>query len=340
MTGVAESLTYSDAPVRGSLEALRRYGDGAIRKTLDAQGQAMDTATTLRFVRSVAPDGSPWKVSRRVAKRGGKTLVLHAFLRNSLTHNVFADNRGFEWGSPMVYAAPHQFGDHRTVYARSQSVWRGKKSKRFVKKGSKGSVESHVTIQGKGEDGSFTITIPARPLRRRQRRRRARADGDRAGRPGARDQGQPDRRAAVIVPKTIADRLTDQLMSAGTLRFVGEATDYVDFLQQLTTSRSAFVLPGSESAKRNTAATQVTRQEVLTGFTVMLGFVGSDTLTPRPLDDLIPVREAVKGALVGWTPTGERSPIEYDGAKIVEFDSERGLLIYQVDFFNSYHLRA
>lgn len=91
----------------------RRLGrvDADKRKALDAIGKDWEDSTKDRFNRGQAPDGTKWKPSRRVFKKGGKTLVdegLHGGLWGSITYAVDGDS--VEVGTGKVYGPAHQFG--------------------------------------------------------------------------------------------------------------------------------------------------------------------------------------------------------------------------------------
>jgi len=71
-------------------------------------GRVGKTSTQLRFRMQVAPDGSPWKKSRRALEDGGQTLSLSRRLRNSITYE--ATSTGVSWGTNVAYAAMQHFG--------------------------------------------------------------------------------------------------------------------------------------------------------------------------------------------------------------------------------------
>jgi phage gpG-like protein len=60
------------------------------------------------FRDSIAPDGTPWKPSRRVIREGGKTLIDTGVLRNSF--HARAGRRSVLVGTPDERASTHQFG--------------------------------------------------------------------------------------------------------------------------------------------------------------------------------------------------------------------------------------
>lgn len=78
------------------------------RRLWQAVGAYGEASTRLRFRNQVGPDGTPWKPSARVQKRGGQTLVLSARLLRSISHQVRED--GVSWGTNVVYARIHQLG--------------------------------------------------------------------------------------------------------------------------------------------------------------------------------------------------------------------------------------
>jgi phage virion morphogenesis protein len=71
-------------------------------------GAVLESSTRQRFRSGVAPDGTAWKPSIRATRKGGKTLLDHGHLRDSITHD--ADDRAAIVGSNLIYAAIHQVG--------------------------------------------------------------------------------------------------------------------------------------------------------------------------------------------------------------------------------------
>lgn len=114
MAGTRITVDIED---KRTVAALRRLVGGLAdpAPALDAIGARLVTSTVLRFERETAPDGTPWKQSRRAAKRGGQTLTHTARLRQSITHRV--DNDAVLVGTNVVYGVYHQLGT-RTAPAR------------------------------------------------------------------------------------------------------------------------------------------------------------------------------------------------------------------------------
>lgn len=73
-------------------EMTRRAFEGGEQITGDdiarAWGRYLKTSTQLRFRAQKAPDGRPWKPSKRVIAHGGVTLRLSSRLRNSIAYDV------------------------------------------------------------------------------------------------------------------------------------------------------------------------------------------------------------------------------------------------------------
>lgn len=109
-----------------------------------AIGEALLTSTKQRFATSTAPDGTQWQANtqttidafvnrfsgtrtkknkvnakgRRIA--AGKKPLIGESRALSQTINYTADNNSVEIGSPLVYAATHQFGAKRGQYGKSK----------------------------------------------------------------------------------------------------------------------------------------------------------------------------------------------------------------------------
>ena len=79
-----------------------------LRPLLTAVGGHFESEATERFRTNVAPDGSKWEQSERAKAEGGKTLLDHGHLRDSIHTVVGVDT--VEIGTNLVYAAIHQFG--------------------------------------------------------------------------------------------------------------------------------------------------------------------------------------------------------------------------------------
>lgn len=90
-------------------ELARRLGrvNADKRKPLEAIGAAWESSTRNRFNTGQAPDGTKWKPSDRVRRKGGKTLVLKGNLQE-VTNAVEGD--AVEVGTNRVYGPAHQFG--------------------------------------------------------------------------------------------------------------------------------------------------------------------------------------------------------------------------------------
>ncbi len=85
--------------------------DADKRAALEAIGAAWESSTRNRFNLGQAPDGSKWKTSERVRRKGGKTLVLKGEaggLQGSITFAVEGD--AVEVGTNKEYGPAHQFG--------------------------------------------------------------------------------------------------------------------------------------------------------------------------------------------------------------------------------------
>tara|TARA_Y100001954_G_scaffold239591_1_gene316127 strand:- start:852 stop:1304 length:453 start_codon:yes stop_codon:yes gene_type:complete len=77
---------------------------------MEVIGEAMVSSTVERFQTSTAPDGTPWKPSKRAEKEGGKTLVDKggSGLMGSIGYEASPGN--LAWGTNKVYARIHQLG--------------------------------------------------------------------------------------------------------------------------------------------------------------------------------------------------------------------------------------
>jgi phage gpG-like protein len=161
VSGAGIIVTYVDAPVREAMTRLKAFPGPRQGAMLNAIGAYGENSTRLRYRLQAGPDGVPWKPSQRALKTNGRTLTKTGRMRNSVTHNVLANNAGVEWGSNVDYYAPNQFGAviHRAPHEQSifQRLSRdGSVGTRFVKK-------RHATIERRVHVDETTIVIPARP---------------------------------------------------------------------------------------------------------------------------------------------------------------------------------
>lgn len=100
-------LKLDDEKVR---RVLQRLAENAADLTPAMQSIAFLGENQAReaFATETAPDGTPWKASRRKLEIGGKTLTDSGRLGDSLTSDYDADSA--VWGSNLIYAAIHQNG--------------------------------------------------------------------------------------------------------------------------------------------------------------------------------------------------------------------------------------
>ncbi len=167
MTVSARTSITGSARLAGGLHRMQALGVSP-RPLWAALGQYGETSTRQRFESGIGPDGSRWKVSRRVKKHGGQTLKLTTRLLRSITHK--ASNTGAEWGSNVAYARIHQLGGKierlafsSTLRLRTGAGGRLLRQKDyahlavFAKATHKRVVERRYTV------GAHTINMPARP---------------------------------------------------------------------------------------------------------------------------------------------------------------------------------
>lgn len=139
--GVVYRIDIDDRQVQGALDRLIGLGQSP-REVMQEISEKGESSTRDRFNKTQsAPDGTPWKPSGRVQERGGKTLLWHNHLVNSITADYGDDFA--EWGTNSTYAAIHQFGGEIRPTSAKALVF-------------------------KAPDGSFVrakkVTIPARPF--------------------------------------------------------------------------------------------------------------------------------------------------------------------------------
>ena len=107
MSGVKLHIDIDDRRINEVLSRLIATGQD-LEPVMEDIATYGESSTRGRFNQSVDPDGKPWKPSQRVQERGGKTLIDHGHLLDSIVSNAGSDFA--EWGSNAIYAAIHQAG--------------------------------------------------------------------------------------------------------------------------------------------------------------------------------------------------------------------------------------
>lgn len=116
-----------------------------------------------RFATQTDPDGEKWvnlKPSTWARKKNDKILTETTRLRGSFGYD--ADDQAVDIGSPVKYAATHQFGAEISIQPREREVYYsigkdGRPGNRFTKK-SRAGFAQRVRV------GNYTVRIPARPI--------------------------------------------------------------------------------------------------------------------------------------------------------------------------------
>lgn len=78
------------------------------KELMDTIGETLVSSTQQRFIEGAAPDGTKWKLSQRVEKEGGQTLVKSGQLRASISYE--SSSKTVCVGTNKVYARIHQLG--------------------------------------------------------------------------------------------------------------------------------------------------------------------------------------------------------------------------------------
>jgi phage virion morphogenesis protein len=111
MSGVAISVTISDAKVRRAFEQLERAMSGNTRPVMAAIGVELVGSTHMRFVTQTDPEGQAWHTLNTTyaeGKRNSRILTESGRLRDSI--NSQPTNDEVRVGTNTIYAAIHQFG--------------------------------------------------------------------------------------------------------------------------------------------------------------------------------------------------------------------------------------
>lgn len=106
-----------DGDVRKLMKKLGKMENIDIKGANLVLAETLRTSTIERFEEERDPEGTKWEPSIRAEETGGKTLTDSSDLRRSIKSK--ANNSGFAIGTNKEYARTHQFGDERTIKARS-----------------------------------------------------------------------------------------------------------------------------------------------------------------------------------------------------------------------------
>lgn len=121
-----------DGDVRRLMKKLGKMKDIDLKGANLVLAEALRSSTRQRFKDEVNPDGRKWESSIRATNEGGTTLTDTAGLKNSIKST--ADKSGFAVGTNKIYAKTHQFGDERTIKARTSRGLRFKINGKWVTK--------------------------------------------------------------------------------------------------------------------------------------------------------------------------------------------------------------
>ncbi|MBL4802304.1 MAG: phage virion morphogenesis protein [Emcibacter sp.] len=102
------SVEFDDSQLQKALSGLLAMGQD-LNPVLDDVAAHVEMTTKERFDTGLAPSGLPWEISRRAAAEGGKTLLDHGHLRDSV-QRAPANGHEVVIGSNLIYAAIHQTG--------------------------------------------------------------------------------------------------------------------------------------------------------------------------------------------------------------------------------------
>lgn len=116
MSGVRLEISIDDGGLGRALERAIAAGTD-LRPALEGSALIIEGSVQRRFDTGQGPGGIPWPPSRRALEQGGKTLVDKGSLRESITHDIGANQVDVGVQSPSPgnadkYAAAHQFGAH------------------------------------------------------------------------------------------------------------------------------------------------------------------------------------------------------------------------------------
>ena len=135
--------------------------------------------------------------------------------------------------------------------------------------------------------------------------------------------------------------VVDQLVAEVTaLRGVEGAAEFAKAADQgAKQSPWAYVIPISEKAGPNQAATTAVLQTVVESFGVLLVWgAAGDATGASAAKQLESLRDNVRDAIQGWAPVSGYSPCEYEGARAIGF--HKGAVWRLLTFKSDYEARS
>lgn len=139
-----------------------------------------------------------------------------------------------------------------------------------------------------------------------------------------------------MTPASIITRLREQ---CALLRLVGGAAQLERAIEALTTVPAAFVLPARETAADSPFMDQLVQQELRAEFTVVVAVRNlADAAGSAAREELEPVREAIRAALLNWAPENATSGCEFVGGELAQFKDS--LLWWADTYATSYLIRS
>jgi phage virion morphogenesis protein len=112
---IAIHTNWEDRELREAFKRLERAA-GDLEPALRDFGESWLNNARARFEAEQAPDGTPWaplseRYKRRKKRNRDRVLMLRGHLYGTLNYQVSSTEVAI--GSPLIYAAPHQYGDER-----------------------------------------------------------------------------------------------------------------------------------------------------------------------------------------------------------------------------------
>lgn len=156
MSGALINVTIEDREVKADFARIAAKVKD-MTPFMGVVGETIRTSVIRNFVAGGRPD--KWQISKRVQKKGGKTLIKSSELMGSV-HYV-AHMNGVDVGTNIVYAAAQHFGMNKSMMVKVKEHMR-KVSSRDVFRGKKkiASGVGHVT----DHDRMQKMNLPARPF--------------------------------------------------------------------------------------------------------------------------------------------------------------------------------
>lgn len=142
----------------------------------------------------------------------------------------------------------------------------------------------------------------------------------------------------MITTAQIVARIIDQI-APGLFRWIGSTNDFMESFSTTPSHPACYVLPAAERPGEQRVMTQLTSQRIAVQFTLVMAFGAPRDQAARGAADAEALREALKDALLAWTPDGATDPITYLGWRMLGLAPGGDSIFWGMDIQTAYYER-